>query len=153
MMTLNISILFYGRSNDLLSRLIKWWTRSKYYHVELVVNDKRISSDIERDVMVRSKHLVDPTDSGDAVYNTTVTVTKEQYEILMRWLTKVNGSKYDTLGILLSQILKSRVDDPNKWFCSELTTKVLQILTIEDVIDLTPNMLSPGDLARLFNVE
>jgi hypothetical protein len=153
MMKVNVRVLFYKRANGIISRLIKWWTNSDYYHVEMTINDTRISSTYEEGVKVSwtgDQSLYGPSDDS---YELECELTNKQYRIIHTWLTNVNNRNYDLTGIFLSQILRSRVDDPKRWFCSELVTKVLQLLLVEEVISLTPNMISPGDLAKLFKVE
>jgi hypothetical protein len=80
-------------------------------------------------------------------------LTGGQYDIVMDWLATIEGKPYDWRGIILTQIFPLRFQSKDKWFCSELVTKVLQLLLVKETLDLEPHLVSPGDLAKLFNIE
>jgi len=150
-MKVNITIAFFrGQGNGMISRLIEWWTNSKYYHTEIKINDIWVTS-TDINGVTRTSTNVDKMSRDE--YSFVVKLTNIQYANLMNWVDSKVGSKYDFLGIILSQILPTRIDNPNKWFCSEICTKILQLALVEEVYDLTPNMVSPGKLAKIFGVE
>lgn len=131
--------------------IIGKWTKSNFYHVELILDNKWITSDIDYGVVIRDSEPL----NEDWVYVTlnNVEVTDEQYELIFEWIKQQQNKKYDHLGIVYSQVLPFRYDDKNKWFCSELVIKILQLFLIKEVIDLTPNLVSPGDIAKIFKIE
>jgi len=146
MSKINVKILFYkddGEStiDKLVYGVIKRWTHGQYYHVEMVVDGVVIKSD--RDGV--SVGDADDPGSWDVV-NLELDVNEHQLDVLHEWLQRVDGCRYDYMGIMFSQVIKSRYDDPDKWFCSELVVKALQILCYEPSIYLTPNTVSPNGL-------
>ena len=60
-----------------------------------------------------------------------------------------NGDKYDWIAIFLTHILKLRIDHKSKWTCSELVSKVLQLLQHQDFIDVRPASMAPKDVANI----
>lgn len=139
------------QKNNFYSNIIGRWTKSEYSHVELILGDTWISSVEGKGVHL--KNLKPKREEYDYVELEMVVLTEKQYADIYTWLYKQNNKKYDTVGILFSQIIPLRLDSRNKWFCSELVTKILQLLNIPEVIDLYPHLTSPGDLAKIFKLE
>lgn len=135
--------------NDIADKLIGFWTKSKYCHVEIILEHLWISSNLEGVHIKELKPLKDTYDYFDF----DVIITHEQYKNLMEWLYRQHGKSYDKLGIIMSQLLPFRLDSRDKWFCSELVCKILQLLHVEEVVDNYPFLTSPGDLAKTFKIE
>jgi len=150
-MKVNVKLVFFKEvdSSTLLRRLIKWWTNSNYYHVEIVIDNLWVSAELSGVELHELRPLEDKYDYVDL----NVDLSKEQYTALLKWVGSKDGIRYDYLGVLLSTILPARIDNPNKWFCSEIVVKILQLMLVEEVYDLTPNMITPGYLAKLYGVE
>jgi len=153
MKTIRVTLAFEQthKGTTTMGKLIQWWTKSKFYHVEIVLDDVWVSSRYGEGV-----HML-PLRAFNNAYQYhhvgIIELTDTQYDTLFNWLEEQTTKKYDTLGIIYSQFFPFRYDDKNKWFCSELITKVLTLLGVQDTFDLTPNLVSPGDLAKLFNIE
>lgn len=133
----------------IVGKTISWWTKSKYYHIELIFGDYWISSNAECGGVTISplaplKHTWEYHDLGD------IEITTKQLEYVKEFIKQQEGKKYDWLGIVCSQTLPFNWHSKNKWFCSEIVTKLLQLLTIKKAYDVDPNSMSPGDVARLF---
>lgn len=149
---LQVTLAFKKIQEDsFYSRVIGKWTKSNYSHVEIIINKDWISSVEGKGVHI--KPLKPKKDEYDYLDLGTVSVTSEQHSTLYTWLYRQNNKKYDTTGILFSQILPLRLDNRDKWFCSELVTKILQILMFKEVVDFYPHLTSPGDLAKVFKIE
>lgn len=129
--------------------LIKWWTNSQYYHVGMYIDGVWIAANTEGVRMYNDIDIIAEYDE----YETVLDLTDKQYTDLIEWCVSKNNSDYDYLGILLSTIVPARIDNPNKWFCSELVTKILQLMLVKETYNLTPNMVTPGRLAKLLGVE
>lgn len=139
-----------GRKPNIYERLIKWWTKSDYFHVEVIIGNTWISALDYRGF--RMKQLRTLSDAYD--YHTFyVDVTDKQNNDINAWLLEQVGKKYDWYGLVMSQIFKIGLDHDDKWICSEVATKVLQLLTVKKVFDLNPIMVAPGDLAKIFKVK
>jgi len=148
----NIKVLFYHTNpngDTFIDKTIKWWTNSKYYHTEIIINNEYLVG-AQAGEGVYIKDVIDNSKYYDIV-NMDIHSTSTQLSIIKDWINGVIGSKYDYLGIILSQIFPTRIDSPNRWFCSELSTKILQLLVVKQVISLTPNMVSPGNLYNLIS--
>ena len=135
---------------DIGSILIGKWTKSNYSHVEIIIKDLWISSTLEGGVHI--KPLQPLKDTYD-YYDIEVYVTDYQYMRIMEWVYKQNKKSYDRLGIMFSQFIPFRFDSRSKWFCSELVCKILQLFYIQEVMDLYPFLVSPGDLAKIYKLE
>ena len=135
---------------DITSILIGKWTKSNYCHVEIIIKDLWISSTLEEGVHI--KPLRPLKDTYD-YYDIEVFITDCQYTRIMEWVYKQNRKSYDRLGILFSQFIPFRFDSRSKWFCSELVCKILQLFYNKEVMDHYPFLTSPGDLAKIYNLE
>lgn len=150
---LNVKLAFKltnKKTGTFVGKVIGWWTNSLYYHVELIVGDYWISSNAESKGVTISplqplKHTWEYYDLG------TIELLENQFEVFKDFIKQQEHKKYDWLGIILSQTIKLNWHSSNKWFCSEIVTKLLQLLLVKDVLNLDPNKVSPADLARLFN--
>lgn len=143
---MTIQVAFYKGSGSVFSKLIKIWTRSEYSHTELVIDGNWITSYPSKGVLNRRLQ-----DTSDFNINEWDIITIDQYEyssvsILYRYLTDQSSCKYDWFGIIFSQFFKIGYNQDDKWFCSELVTKLLQILLVYKVLDLQPNKVSPQKL-------
>lgn len=103
------------------NRLVRWWTKSPYSHVELVVSTGRAWSASFEDGGVRSK-LID----FDPAKWDLVDLPTHLEQPALEWFAKHRGAKYDVLGNLqfvLAAIPHSR----KRWFCSEAVAAALGI--------------------------
>ena len=150
MVEIDVKIAFkkINKDSDLMPKTIAWFTKSEYYHVELIVNDIWIS--VFPETGVRLNKLKPLSDNWDYKDLGLIKLTKEQYSIFMQYLYKQEFKQYDYTGIILSQILPLKIQKKDKWFCSELVVKLLQFLYVEKTFELVPALVSPGDLGKLF---
>lgn len=151
MFNLNLTLAFkkVNKDSTWMAKVISYWTKSEYHHVELILNNNWISSDSDTGVVVRE--LKPLKDNWDYINLPSVTLLPLHYDILNKFIKKVDGNKYDWKGIILSQTIPLSMNNKNKWFCSELVTKLLQIIVVEEVIDLEPNEVAPKDLYDIFS--
>lgn len=151
-MIINIRLGFYRKptKNKLMHRAIRWWTKSHYSHVQIRVAGTWTSAEQEGVIEFKyskEEHAYDRLDY-------TLECTEEAFAKYLEFHEDVLGAKYDYTGIVLSQILPLSVDNPNRWFCSEVVTKILKILGDPKVTKIVkPNDVAPGDLAKIYGVE
>ena len=145
-----IAFKFKQPKESFTNKLICWWTKSKYYHVELVIGDKWISSNPDVGG-VTINDLQPLRNNYEYLELKDVRLTKEQHNRIMRWISSQQGKKYDWAGIVWSMVFPFNWDCRNKWFCSEIVTTILKFMLVKEVMDLVPNTVSPGELARKFN--
>lgn len=131
--------------DKLQANAVKIWTRSKYFHVELILNDMWISSDTDTGLSIKQlkplKH-----DNWEYIELEPVTITQYQYTTLMLFLKQRENSGYDWLGIFLSQFISINTHNKDKYFCSEIVAKILQMLYVTHYLDVIPNNMSPKDI-------
>ena len=128
---------------------IKIWTRSKYFHSEIIIDDKKISSYPERGVEIYQFNNSFDFEHFDYFEIDVPNLTQEQEKVLWPYLYDQLHTGYDWKGIFLSQVFKLGVNNPTEWFCSEIVTKILQLLLYEPVLDCLPNKVSPAKLYKL----
>lgn len=151
-MIVNIRLGFYARptKNKFMHKVIRWWTKSHYSHVQIKVGDTWTSA--EQVGVVEFKHSIE--EHAYDILDYTLECTEEQYANYLEFKEDTLGAGYDYTGIVLSQILPLDVDNPRRWFCSEVTTQILKILGDPKVATVKrPNELAPGDLAKKYGVE
>ena len=135
----------YGRYGD---KIIAWKTSSEYSHVEIILEQEWISS--MTGVGVHIKKLRPLSAQWRYVTLPKIVMTKERYYIIMNWIREQEGKEYDSCGIICSQVLPFSIHRKDKWFCSELVCKILQLFGVNEVNDLLPQNESPEDLAKIF---
>ena len=118
---------FYKGKGQLIDRLIRFWTKSKYSHVEIVRNGIARSADAWSNRVRAALVLNFNRENWDVVE---VDLTKDS-----AWLQAQIGKKYDWLGIL--GLITLGFDDPSRWYCSELAAAAM---------GLSPRQVSPGEL-------
>lgn len=128
-------VLFYKAKGQLLDRIIRLVTKSKYSHVEIFSNGYIYSSS-PRDGGVRRK-----------AFNLALNTSKWDYlpidlkvERLENFYTKTVNKKYDWLGVLRF-ILPFFKQNKNRYFCSEWVGECLRYSQ--------PELLTPQDLYNL----
>lgn len=103
------------------NRLVAWWTKSPYSHVELVLSTGRSWSASFEDGGVRSKLIDFDPKKWDLV-----DVPAHLEPAAVAWFTQHRGAKYDLLGNL--QFVIAPVGHSKKrWFCSEAVAAALGI--------------------------
>ena len=152
MKTVQILLLHNKLSKDtsFVGKVIAFWTRSKYYHTEIMINGYRVIS-VPGNGLVIDKSLPHDIDNWDIVKVPKFSVTTSEYEEIFTWLSEQVGKDYDIKGILFSQIFKWNTHNPDKWFCSEIATTILQLFNIPRSEGLIPNNVSPAILGNIFN--
>lgn len=95
------------------NRLVRWWERGKYSHVELIFSDGLAASSSYMDGGVRFKRIDFHPEHWDFIE------LPAYLEPLARnWFEANAGKRYDLLGNVrfLADFMQ---DDRSKWFCSE----------------------------------
>lgn len=101
------------------NRLVRWWTRSQYSHVELVFGADQAASSSAMDGGVRFK----PIQFDPALWDF-VDVPEALAVHAWQWFEDHQGAGYDYLGNL-HFVLSAVGDDKRRWFCSEAVAAAL----------------------------
>jgi len=149
--TIKIALLKVQPIDTVYDKLISWWTKSKYIHSELIIDNRWITSNPETGFSINTVRPID-YELYDIIDLGRVKLTSKHMDVINRWLTSLTGTKYDYLGILMSQFLPLSIDNRNKYFCSELVCKLLQMIGYEEVINKLPQNMSPADIAKLYGI-
>jgi hypothetical protein len=148
-MKMIIKVAFYKGGGDLFNKIVRWWTKSPYSHVELILPDGvtwiSISPFLTSKVAARTKEEWNE-DEWDFIE---LEVTEQQVKIIQEFYEYTKGCKYDWIGMLLSQFLPFHIKRKGKWYCSEWIAYALRIsctidwriIKIYDRADLSPAVL------------
>jgi len=130
-----IRIAHYKGKGNLFNKIIRAFQRlrspneyAKYSHTEIVIGERWYSAS-NRENKVRVRQISGRSGKWDF---TDIPMSKKNMDILEIFLKSQVGKGYDRLGIALSQILPLQIDDPKKWFCSELVAEALMIMGVLD---------------------
>ena len=146
---MKIKIAFYKGGREWQHKIIRWWTKSIYSHVELIMPDNytwiSISPFLESKVAKRIKTDFD-LENWDFV---SIDITEKQHNSLISFYNQTEGSNYDWIGMLLSQLTPFKIKSKHKWYCSEWITHALvlcgilswQNVKIYDKINMRPSDL------------
>lgn len=101
------------------NRLVRWWTRSPYSHVELVFPSGQAASASYMDGGVRLKSI----DFDPALWDF-VELPAQLAPAAARWFAAHLGDGYDLLGNL-HFVVAPVGDEKDRWFCSEAVAAAL----------------------------
>lgn len=149
---ITVAFKYIKKNTSFINKVIGWWTKSKYYHVELIIGSKWISSNPDKGG-VTINDLRELNDNWHYCKLPSIEMTNDQVNLIMKWIYSQSDKKYDWSGIIWSMVFPFTLHNRNKWFCSELCTTILKLFLVEKVIDAEPNNVSPGKLAKLLNFE
>ena len=101
------------------NRLVRWWTRSPYSHVELVFGDGRAASSSAMDGGVRIKSIEFEPDKWDFV-----DLPESLALSALKWFDEHEGAAYDYWGNV-HFVLPPVGGGKRNWFCSEAVAAAL----------------------------
>ena len=129
------------KNNKLISKIIKWWTKSEYSHSAIAIDELHMY-ETNYNTKAHIKHSDYPRDMYD-VYRLNPEIELDT-ERLKKFMLKNIGNDYDFGEILKIVFKKNTKDDDGDYICSMLVRDAL----LEQGIDLTPGIEipSPEDL-------
>jgi len=150
--TEKIRIAFFkGNNHEFHHRFIRWWTKSQYSHVEIVLADDtwtaispflyaRVASRVRTSVNIKEWDYLD------------FHLTAGEFQALKNFISETTGDGYDWIGMLISQLVPFTVKGKGKWYCSQWVFAALSYSGIvksrfTKIIE-TPD-LSPGRLYEI----
>lgn len=146
-----LRIAFYKGFGLRRDRFIKWWTKSSYSHVELILPDGRSLGirppEFPRVRMSESQKF--PDKDWDFI---DFDITDNQFKNIIEFWTLTKDHKYDWIGMVLSHILKVRVKTISKWYCSEWVAQALiaaKVVDLNTMIKFNKAGIPPGDLYNM----
>jgi len=132
-----------------IANFINYWTKSEYFHVEIAIDGKWIISCFESGVIIKDyqENVFDP--DYDYYEFEISDLTEIQKELFWDWINKEVGTGYDKLAIIFTQFINLEIENKDKWFCSEITARILQLFYVKEFIDCKPNMLAPKHIYEM----
>ncbi len=128
--------------NSIQSSLIKWYTKSEYYHSEIILCDKWISSTPSSGVRIRD---IEPLRDDYDYYLLESNISN--LDDVMKFIYNQEHKAYDWKGIFLSAFLNFNIHSKSEWYCSEFVTVVLNKLNILN--EIQSNTITPAKLTSL----
>ena len=129
--------------DKLIAGAIKWRTKSKYFHIEMIVKNDWISTnpDVGAVYITPLHNLNDHYDYVD------VKMHGANVKKMVKFAQSQLGKKYDWKGILLSQTIPLNIEDKDKWFCSEIVAEMLEQGGYK--LSKPSNQYSPEDIYKM----
>jgi len=151
-----IKIAFFKNGNGWLHKIVRWWTKSPYSHAELVMPDGKtwvsISPFLTSRVAPRIKYkLENPEDWDFLVFKLSDRKPVREYQLdeLYKFIDMTQGCKYDSTGMIMSQLCPFLIKRRDKWYCSEWIAHAMvnsRIVMWDDLSLYNTPDLSPGKL-------
>ncbi len=135
----------YSLYDKIKIKLVNYWTKSKYFHSEFVIGDSWISAETDG---IISYPLHPFSVRYDYIFIDIPISTYHKLKIF-EFMENQVGSEYDWVGIYLSQFISLGINATDKWFCSELSVRLLQLCLLDEVSEVQPENISPKEL---FNI-
>lgn len=143
---MHVTLAFYKGKGNLIDKIIRFWTKSKYSHVEIIINDTWVSSNPKNGVTINAlKPLTNKWDYIDVK----VPKNEKYLQTVLKFIELQKGKKYDLIGAIFGAGLNIDFEGKNKWFCSELVTAILLLFREkyilqclkEDIFNVSPKEL------------
>ncbi len=155
---MDIILAFRKKPSGIVPSLIKWRTKSEYYHVEVIIPD--IDNDFDNGFWisanpekgVRMKRLVYPLNFEQWDYFK-VSVRKAHYKKVMELINNITKYDYATFDLFLRYCLGIKnINTEGKMFCSEVVIEILKVFNEKFVLHDNKFAVdySPGDIYRLY---
>jgi len=132
----------YNWFEKLQLKAIRWWTKSDVFHVEAVIDDKYIEA-TTHGVVVADLHKFSDKYKYISV---DVETTEKHHKQIKDWLFSLEGEEYDWNAIWWRQFINIGSQKKNKWMCSEIANKVLQLYLVEPFVRTESSNISPGEI-------
>ena len=144
-----LKIAFYKGDGLLRDRFIRRWTKSKYSHVELVIESKGWWLGIRPpDYPVVRKNIMHICNDDDWDF-IEIPVSKDEVDKIIQFYNKTSGMGYDWIGMILSHVSRFKVKHTKRWYCSEWVIYALEHAGIFSGMLYDKNRLPPSDIYKL----
>ena len=146
---MKVKVAFYKGKGSWKNRVIRWWTKSKYSHAELIMPDNFTWISISPLLTSKVQSRIN-TDFNPEIWElVSIEVSAEQGQVINDFFEETKGCKYDWIGMILSQFLPCKIKHRHRWYCSEWIAYALRIsdvfnwktIKIYDQTDLSPQRL------------
>lgn len=135
-------IVFF-QNDSIISKIIKWFTKSQYSHVGILTYDLNVVFDIQ--LVGRSTYRKIKNRDKIDIYRLNAEVDENQ---ALSWIMNHGNLKYDLGEIVKIVFNKKTRDDDNKFICSTLVLDFIRNCT-DMKVDENLYIVSPQDLIDL----
>lgn len=137
----------WGTFDKIAAKCIQIWTGSEFFHSELIIDNKRITSHTNKGVTISNYSDINNIKENAVIQE--IKIDKLKIQSALDFAYSQEGKKYDWKGIFFSQFLPLSSHNPNKWFCSEICAEVLVKVGVH--FNKKPNEFNPKELHHLFD--
>ena len=157
-----ITLAFCKARYNFMDDIIRWWTKSKYTHVELIMPDGDWLSLRHGNMWMKRKSplkiMAIPRDCiNPRIWDTiSIEVTEEQLKSIRLFFKETSGAGYDWVGMILSHVMRIKIKLRSMWYCSEWVMQALKIAGIlnwKETLKYEMSSVSPGELYTLCKKE
>ena len=127
---------------------IRIWRRSKYFHSEVVIGDKRITSHTETGVQIMDTTNWEYFEKYADLKE--VEIDEKLIPSTLEFVKSNIGKGYDWKGIFFSQFFDFGIHNKDKFFCSEIVAEALKKCGNTKIKEQS-NRLAPDELYKIFN--
>jgi uncharacterized protein YycO len=133
------------KPKGVLGKSVSFFTRGKYSHACIILNDDSVVESIALHGVRHCKSLRDIMDKKDAVDIYEVNTNEYADKIIVDFLLKQVGKKYDYWSVFGFVLFTHKESRPTrgKWFCSELVFASFRTAEIELLSRIHTWMVSP----------
>ena len=141
-----VTLAFRKANRHWLSKLVAKLTNSQYDHSEIIIGTVWVGAHFKGGVT--TKRVEYPLHSNwDYI---TVPVDPKFNHKAVVFIDAARGDKYDFSGALGEALNIPEFNVENKYFCSELVTRIMQEFGAKEVKGLNPVLVDPQELYELF---
>lgn len=128
----------------ILAGLIKWWTKSKYFHTEIIFNGYWYTADVYSGGVIK-RRLRPFKNTFDYTY---LEVPENKVKDIEIFLDSMLDKNYDLETILINKVLHIPYNNKNKVYCTELALDVLhEIGELKEIKD--NGTIDPGSFYNI----
>jgi len=142
---------------DILSKLIRWYTKSEFNHVGIIVDNKYIVEAIPKYGvrLFTLQNYKNQKEAGelDFIICKVKNLSESERKIVETFALKQVGKSYDFVQLICVGILymfrklrKLEPIDLNGWLCSELVAESFYEVGIKFKKDVDPDNITPKDI-------
>jgi len=121
-------IAFQKNGTSWFAKVIQWWTKSIYYHCEIIFEDKTsFTANIDKNGYGTYFHTFDYNNYDKSNWDLIdINITSEQESQIKEWCKNEDGCWYDIIGLFLTQVIPLSFENSRWWFCSEMVIAALK---------------------------
>jgi hypothetical protein len=145
----DLAYVVFHNHTSLASRLIQWWTFSRWSHAEIVIvgaNGGTVSYGAHTDGGVRREFNKDYGTHWSMCLLDNIDTRR-----LHEFCSMEIGAPYDWYGLVCAQIFGASRESPDKYFCSEFVAAALADQGYPGFLSPAPARWAPGAIYKALN--